>query len=180
MKLIIGGAYQGKLAYAKDRYKITEGWIDGSCCGEDELWSCRGICHFHEYVRRMLEEKYAKAGENGIQPQALLTAVNIEEEAARFAHRLYQHNPGIVVISNELGCGVVPVERFDRMWRELTGRICVCLAEYSEEVIRVVCGLGITLKGCCREECAYQEAGDDEKMEKQMKKQMEKQAGEQL
>lgn len=173
MKLVIGGAYQGKLAYAKEAYGIADGWIDGRSCALEAIWTCSGISHFHEYVRRMMTDAESEAGmdsfagaENGTgvnrfageksetgmddtagnKPAKAFTAVNIEESAAAFIRKLYEKNPSVVIISNELGCGVVPVERFDRMWREMVGRMCVCAAGYSDEVVRVVCGLGMKLK----------------------------------
>lgn len=149
MKLIIGGAYQGKLAYAKETYGIKDGWIDGRSCALEEIWECSGISDFHEYVRRMMTDQtdvkaHEKAAEN--KPEKAFTAVSIEEDAAEFIKKLYEKNPSVVIVSNELGCGVVPVERFDRMWREMVGRMCVCAAGYSDEVVRVVCGLGMKLK----------------------------------
>lgn len=161
MKLVIGGAYQGKLAYAKEAYGIADGWIDGKSCALEEIWTCSGISHFHEYVRRMMTDAESGTGMDsfagekseagmddtaGNKPAKAFTAVNIEADAAAFIRKLYEKNPSVVIISNELGCGVVPVERFDRMWREMVGRMCVCAAGYSDEVVRVVCGLGMKLK----------------------------------
>lgn len=173
MKLVIGGAYQGKFAYAKEAYGIANGWIDGRSCALETIWTCSGIYYFHEYVRRMMTDAESEAGmdsfagaENGTgvnsfagekseagmddtagnKPAKAFTAVNIEESSAAFIRKLYEKNPSVVIISNELGCGIVPVERFDRMWREMVGRMCVCAAGYSDEVVRVVCGLGMKLK----------------------------------
>ena len=60
--------------------------------------------------------------------------------------KLLQENPRIVLVTNELGYGIVPIDPFDRSWRELTGRICTELAEHADEVIRVVCGIPVVLK----------------------------------
>lgn len=51
-----------------------------------------------------------------------------------------------VVICNEVGCGVVPMERGERHAREACGRLCVRLAEAAESVIRIVCGVPTVLK----------------------------------
>ena len=67
------------------------------------------------------------------------TYVSLEE--------LLQKNPEICIVTNELGYGVVPIEPFDRKWREKTGRICTELAAKADSVTRVVCGIGILLKG---------------------------------
>ncbi len=51
-----------------------------------------------------------------------------------------------VVIADELGNGVVPIDRADRQWRECTGRILIELAAGATEVYRVVCGIGQRIK----------------------------------
>lgn len=51
-----------------------------------------------------------------------------------------------VVISDEIGNGVVPNEEFDRQWREVTGRILISLAKDATEVYKVVCGIGMKIK----------------------------------
>ncbi|MCD8336442.1 MAG: bifunctional adenosylcobinamide kinase/adenosylcobinamide-phosphate guanylyltransferase [Lachnospiraceae bacterium] len=137
MRLIIGGAYQGKLDYAKKTYGIEDGWIDGRSCDRMEITACRGIHHFHEYVKRAtLEEPWICTED--------LTL--LEEQAHDFSVWLLQANPEITIVSNELGYGIVPMEKSDRLWRERVGRICTCLASEADEVVRVVCGIGTRLK----------------------------------
>lgn len=51
-----------------------------------------------------------------------------------------------VLISDEIGNGVVPQDPFDRQWREVTGRILISLAKDATEVYKVVCGIGIKIK----------------------------------
>ena len=63
------------------------------------------------------------------------------------AEELAKKNPEVILISNELGYGVVPVDPFDRQYREAVGRTCEKLAAFAEEVHRVVCGLGLVIKG---------------------------------
>ena len=126
MKMIIGGAYQGKLGYA---VKLTgykkEDFVDGACCGLNEIYQAKGIVNFHEYVRRYLETSEDRSG---------------------LAEHLAEKNPELVIVSNELGYGVVPCEPTDRRWREAVGRICTELAKNAAQVIRVVCGIGMILK----------------------------------
>ena len=57
-----------------------------------------------------------------------------------------EQNPDILVVSNELGYGVVPVDKFERLSREKTGRICCALAAFAKRVDRVVCGIGMVIK----------------------------------
>ena len=125
MKLIVGGAFQGKYRYARKTLGIQEGWLDGSTCSWDEIFECRGILRFHDYVKRRMQAGKSVDG---------------------LAEELIEKNPDICVVTNELGYGVVPVEAFDRKYRDAMGRICQRLAEEATEVHRVVCGIGTVIK----------------------------------
>lgn len=50
------------------------------------------------------------------------------------------------VLICEVGSGVVPLDRFEREWREEVGRTAAELAQAAELVIRVVCGIPVALK----------------------------------
>ncbi len=52
-----------------------------------------------------------------------------------------------IVISSELGGGVVPMDPAERAAREAAGRLGCLLAGRAETVVRVVCGLPQILKG---------------------------------
>ena len=62
MKMIIGGAYQGQLAWAQAHFPeiADEDWIDGKESKETDIFTCKGICNFHEYIRNVKEEQYDK------------------------------------------------------------------------------------------------------------------------
>ena len=126
MKLIIGGAFQGKLAYASAAAEIApEEFADGAACGFEVLDTCRGMNHFHEYVRRYLAE-----------------GRSVEE----LPERIVQKNPEVVLVANELGGGIVPMDPFERQFREAFGRLCCRLAQEAKEVHRVICGLGTVIR----------------------------------
>lgn len=127
MKLVIGGAYQGKRAYASRVYRIEEkDWIDGASCLREEIFSCAGIYHFHQFIRRQMD-----AGEN----------------IQTLAQELVENNPDLVVVSDEVGYGIVPMDAKERDWRERCGRVCTDLAKEALEVVRVCCGIGQRIKG---------------------------------
>ncbi len=124
MKMIIGGAFQGKSAYARNTYSdIT--WIDGENCELQEIFNCQGILHFHIYIKRMLE-----AG----------------EDVTEFPDKLISKNPDIIIVTDEIGYGVVPMEKDLRIYREQTGRICTKLAAFADQVTRIVCGIPVVIK----------------------------------
>jgi adenosyl cobinamide kinase/adenosyl cobinamide phosphate guanylyltransferase len=127
MKLIIGGAFQGKLSYALDITGIDKSQaVDGAVCAEEDIYHAPLIYHFHEYVKRLVKE---------------------DKPFMDLAKDLMERNPDVVLVSNELGYGVVPIDAFDRKYREGTGRLCCLLAKEATEVHRVVCGLGQVIKG---------------------------------
>ena len=74
--------------------------------------------------------------------QAIRTMRSPEEEISAW---LSKHPDG-VIICDEVGCGVTPLDRADRSWREKTGRVCCELAQKADAVYRVYCGLGARLK----------------------------------
>ena len=62
------------------------------------------------------------------------------------AETIYNANPDRILVTDEIGYGIVPMDPFEREYREETGRICCLLAEKSEEIWRVCCGIGTRLK----------------------------------
>lgn len=127
MKLIVGGVFQGKKAFARNLTGIDlQEAADGMTCNYEDIFRVPLIYHFHEYVKRRMQE--------GLPYRQL-------------AGELAEKNPDIVIVTNELGYGVVPIEAFDRKYREDTGRLCCELAAASEQVWRVCCGIGTCIKG---------------------------------
>lgn len=123
--LVTGGAYQGKRKFAEKLYGNPQ-WEDGGACPLEAIYTCEGIYHFEKYIRRMFEEG---------------------NEFEGLAKNIAQKNPGLIIVTDEIGYGLVPIDAFERRYRELTGRICTEVAAYSCRVDRVVCGVGMPLKG---------------------------------
>ncbi|MEG0441579.1 MAG: bifunctional adenosylcobinamide kinase/adenosylcobinamide-phosphate guanylyltransferase [Oscillospiraceae bacterium] len=55
--------------------------------------------------------------------------------------------PRVIILCDEVGCGVVPIAPEERAYRETVGRLCCRLAEQAVGVERVFCGLAMCLKG---------------------------------
>ncbi len=51
-----------------------------------------------------------------------------------------------VVVCNEVGGGIVPLDAKERAWRDAVGRLCAQLADKAAQVVRVVAGLPLILK----------------------------------
>ena len=65
---------------------------------------------------------------------------------AAFAEKMYPGISWVILVSDEVGYGVVPVDAFQRAYREAVGRTCTKLASFSRKVTRVVCGIGTVIK----------------------------------
>lgn len=109
MILIIGGACQGKTAYAKEHFEKEYTIID----------------EYHLKVRDQLKEG---------------------KDPFKEAEKLLMEGEDCVIISNEVGYGLVPVDAFEREYREAVGRVNCYLAGKASQVIRIICGIGTTIK----------------------------------
>lgn len=130
MELIIGGYAQGKLHMTKERFPMA-----------------RVISP---------EEYYAFAEEEESQDVVILNAVHqlikkelplrtMEEIKGDLLACVSRH-PNLVIISDEVGNGVVPMKQQDRQWREACGRILIALAAEATSVERVICGIPQKIK----------------------------------
>ena len=52
-----------------------------------------------------------------------------------------------LVLCCEVGCGVIPLDRADRAYREAVGRLCTRLAAEATAVVRVIAGIPVAIKG---------------------------------
>lgn len=126
MKLIIGGAYQGKTDYAIEKYSINSAdIIDGAALFDADKTGIRCVKNYQLYVKKLCE--------SGADP--------IEE-----TRKLIAANPDIVIIMNEIGNGIIPLEKSERIWREETGKSGCFLAEKAETVERIACGICTRIK----------------------------------
>ena len=57
----------------------------------------------------------------------------------------------LVILTDETGCGVVPVDPRERALREMTGRVHCFLASRADLVVHTVCGIGEVIKDVRRE-----------------------------
>lgn len=138
--LIIGGAFQGKKEYARKKYPNFQ-WCDGTVCELDDVWKAEGILHLETWIRRWMRME-----ENKECQQQQQTAQSMEQQAEQLVRRLIGTNPDRVIVCTEIGYGLVPVDAFDRAYRETVGRICTKLGEEAVQVDRMVCGIKTTIK----------------------------------
>lgn len=135
MIFIIGGENQGKLEYLFNisRFKKEDVVdclnVDGLKAEEILMSNKPVIYNFNNLIKE------------------LLVVYDDEEKVKENIKRMIKENRKAVIISNEIGYGIVPIDKFERRYRELTGRICCEVAKESKEVHRVICGIGTIIKG---------------------------------
>jgi len=120
MILILGGAYQGKLDFAREQFGILEG--DIHTCGAGEI----------DFSRRCIYaiEEFTLEHSNPIG--------YFKENKAQWENS--------ILICQDIFCGVVPMGAENRAWRQRTGRLCQYLAAEAAQVSRIFCGLEQRLK----------------------------------
>lgn len=126
MIFILGGSYQGKLAFARAAFELSE--EDVFLCTEDTAapdLSKRCVAHLERFALNRVRA--------GADPADYLRAHRDEIESA-------------VLISDDISAGVVPVDPQARAWREASGRMNAYLAGEADEVWRLFCGIPQRLK----------------------------------
>ncbi|MBF8299378.1 MAG: cobU [Dehalococcoidia bacterium] len=74
-----------------------------------------------------------------------LTVNEVEARARGLLIRYREGEPSWVVVSNEVGLGIVPETYLGRRYRDLLGRVNQCFAEAADQVYLMVAGLALDL-----------------------------------
>lgn len=153
--LIIGGCSQGKTAFAKKNFKEYN--ID--------------LSSYDSFMQRLMETSIDKTDDDINND----TYDNMDDNINNYIYddkqgffidnfhilmkNMLDNNAGYkmlvtklvqkkgwLVISDEIGCGLVPIEACDRRWREETGRMLTLIADHSDEVYRIFSGIAQRIK----------------------------------
>lgn len=122
MVLIFGGAYQGKLDFAKKEYSLNE--EDIYYCNNEEAiidLDKKAIYSFEKYVMACIK--------NNMKAEDIIPS--LEEK---------------IVICDDVSSGIVPIDKDQRAMREMVGRAMIVMASRSSKVFRIFCGLAQRLK----------------------------------
>lgn len=151
MILIFGGAFQGKLGYAKENFNIKSVYE----CGKGELTAgksteadqpddspatAQSAGSFSDFEPDFNADAVC-ALENFV-----LECVREGREAADFFRENKEKWQDKILIMNDVSQGIVPMDAQLRAFREMNGRLMLYLAGEADEVIRVFCGIGKKVK----------------------------------
>lgn len=121
--LVIGGACQGKSQWAENTFPQYNKINIDNVLSEEEQGYIK-IDDFHIVMKNWLLQK-ADYKEN--------------------VKKICSQNSWII-ISNEVGSGIIPMEKNDRLWREETGRMLTFIAGEADEIYRIFCGIPVKIK----------------------------------
>lgn len=120
MVLIVGGAYNGKLNYVKQKYKIK--YEDIFFCDENEIdFSKKVIYGLHKFT-------YYNSD----------CIKFIEDNILKFNEK--------IIICDDISSGIVPLQKGDRIWRENTGKCLQLISLHAKEIYRIFFGIELVLK----------------------------------
>ncbi|MCR5122588.1 MAG: bifunctional adenosylcobinamide kinase/adenosylcobinamide-phosphate guanylyltransferase [Ruminococcus sp.] len=125
MIFIIGGTAQGKRLFAAECLGMTD-FSDGGKASYEALMDSEVIVDYHKLVRRLMNDGF---------------------DPVTFTENLCSNDKPTAIIMDEVGCGIVPIDKDERIWRENCGRCGCIIAANANTVIRMVCGIPTAIKG---------------------------------
>ena len=132
MVFITGGTAQGKLRYVQETYGVLQAETADAAASASRLlrdadaWHhVRCVIYYQALIRQILAE--------GADPE-------------EYTARLIDAHPDLIIVMEEIGCGIVPLEKEERIWREACGRCGCLIASRADQVIRLVCGIPTVLR----------------------------------
>ncbi len=128
MQLFIGAFGQNKLENVRLKLNLTDcKFADGANCSENEFEEALIVNHVHLYIRNHLQQLKTDEG-----------------QACFFRCLSEQENK--ILIGDEIGCGIIPLDSFEREYREIYGRMMCRIAQNAKRVTRLVCGVHQVIK----------------------------------
>ena len=125
MIIVFGGAYQGKTDFVREKFKLDDSELF-YCTEKDTLhFKKKCIVHLHKFV---------------------LGAIKRNENAIDFVKQHLSDLKDKIIICDDISCGIVPLGKELRQYRDNVGKIMQILSREADDVYRVFCGLGEKIK----------------------------------
>ena len=126
MNLIIGGAYQGKLDWACEHYSLDR----------ESIYTCE---------ENTPEIDFSKTCINHLE-EFILACIRADVDPLEYLKAHWEDWRDSIFICMDLSCGVVPLGKELRLWRNACGLVNQYLAKEACSVTRIFCGLEQKLK----------------------------------
>lgn len=176
IKLVLGGARSGKSEFAEDIYKgIDDVTYIATAKAIDKEFEERIAIHkarrntkwttieaYKDFAKIDMKTKYYflddvtnmltnilfdHLGARDITDEdvSLVEKLVINEVATLFT-RVKEMDADIVIVSSELGAGLVPEAKLSRLFRDMHGRVNQYIAKNADEVYYVIASIGVKIK----------------------------------
>jgi adenosylcobinamide kinase / adenosylcobinamide-phosphate guanylyltransferase len=166
LSLVLGGAASGKSSWAEDL--ILSQYQNPAYLATAQAWDIemqakisrhqqsRGdIWHTIEAPLDVANALEAMQGDQGVLLDCatlwltnhLLAEHDLADETSRLMQALAACRAPVVVVSNEVGSGIVPDNALSRQFRQAQGELNQTLAAQADLVVTVMAGLPLVLKG---------------------------------
>ena len=176
IKLVLGGARSGKSEFAEDIYKdIDDVTYIATAKAIDKEFENRIAMHkarrntkwttieaYKDFLSIEMKTKYYflddvtnmltnilfdHLGARDIDDEdvSLVEKLVIDEVATLFT-RVKEMDADIVIVSSELGAGLVPEAKLSRLFRDMHGKINQYIAKNADEVYYVIASIGVKIK----------------------------------
>lgn len=165
LTLVLGGARSGKSGYAEGLIAaLAPPWIYAATAEpRDEEMRARIAAHRarrgqswqtveapHELAETIVLAQPAPVLVDCLTlwlSNLMLAAVDIDAEIARLERALEAAAAPVVLVSNEVGSGIVPEHPLGRRFRDLQGVLNQRMAARADRVVLMVAGLPLAVKG---------------------------------
>ena len=176
IKLVLGGARSGKSEFAEDIYKdIDDVTYIATAKAMDKEFEERIALHkarrntkwttieaYKDFAKIDMKTKYYflddvtnmltnilfdHLGARDIEDEdvSLVEKLVINEVATLFT-RIKEMDADIVIVSSELGAGLVPEAKLSRLFRDMHGKVNQYIAKNADEVYYVIASIGVKIK----------------------------------
>lgn len=176
IKLVLGGARSGKSEFAEDIYKdIDDVTYIATAKAIDKEFEERIALHkarrntkwttieaYKDFASIEMKTKYYflddvtnmltnilfdHLGARDIDDEdvSLVEKLVIDEVATLFT-RVKEMDADIVIVSSELGAGLVPEAKLSRLFRDMHGKVNQYIAKNADEVYYVIASIGVKIK----------------------------------
>lgn len=176
IKLVLGGARSGKSEFAEDIYKgIDDVTYIATAKAIDKEFEERIALHkarrntkwttieaYKDFASIDMKTKYYflddvtnmltnilfdHLGARDIDDEDVsLVEKLVIDEVATLLTRVKEMDADIVIVSSELGAGLVPEAKLSRLFRDMHGKVNQYIAKNSDEVYYVIASIGVKIK----------------------------------
>jgi len=168
---VLGGCRSGKSSYALETAQKFSGDTNvffATCIPRDDEMKLRVAQHQQERSRHwhtveapihLPQAIVAAGGEAGVLLVDCLTlwisnllmenydSEQILDQVQSLTRAVSSATCPVILVSNEVGTGIVPENKLARLYRDLVGSTNQAVAECTDQVVWVVAGIPVTIKG---------------------------------